>query len=269
MAGLGNDIDAQLPVRSVADGTDERVHVKIVDYNDPGGVDKQAEISEKKVHVRNHSKDSDGNDQEQLLSQEGHTQSNGDYDATTNKRPSSQGLILHDRKDTAETPAEADQNKRPTAVAYDNGVDETIVAMDIALRDEDGVPYSQTNPLPVSFEESEGDEVHDQFESAAAIAKDASDDHIYTVSGGKTLLLEQWGMSSSGHMKAELFVETGVATGIYTLKDVLYGTAACPNDDNCFKRAIKVAAGVRVKITRYNMDNQSQGLNSFINGLER
>lgn len=266
---LGNDIDAQLPVRSVADGTDERVHVKIVDYSDPGGVDKQVEVSEKMVHNKNHGEDSDGTKRPELLSQEGHSLTNGDYDATTNKRPSSNAEILHDRKGTAETPAEADQNQRPTAVTYDNGVDETVVCADISLHDEDGVPYSQTNPLPVSFEESEGDEVHDQMESVAAIAKDASDDQIYTVSGGKTLLLEQWGISSSGHMKAELYVETAVASGIYTLKDVMYGTAACPNDDNCFKRAIKVAAGVRVKVTRYNMDNQSQGLNSFINGLER
>jgi hypothetical protein len=266
---LTNDIDAQLPIRSVADGDDERVHVKIVDYSDPDGVDKQVEVTEKKASVRSHGSDSDGTDQEVLLSQEGHTQSNGDYDATTNKRPSSQGLILHDRKDTAETPAEADQNLRPTGTTYDNGVDETVVVMDIGLRDENGVPYSDTNPLPVSFEESEGDEVHEQFESAAPIAKNASDDQLYTVTSGKTLLLEQWGIASSGHMKAELYVETGVATGIFTLKDVMYGTAACPNDDNAFKRAIKVAGGVQVKITRYNMDNQSMGLNSFINGLER
>jgi hypothetical protein len=266
---LGNDIDSQLPIRSVADGTDERVHVKIVDYDAPDGVDNQVQISEKMVHNKNHGEDSDGTKRPELLSQEGHSTTNGDYDAATNKRPSSSGTILADRKDTAETLVEADQNARPTAVTYDNGVDETVVCADISLHDEDGVPYSQTNPLPVSFEESEGEEVHDQMESVAVIAKDNSDEQIYTVTVLKTLLLEQWGISSSGHMKGELYVETGVATGIYTLKDVMYGTAACPNDDNCFKRAIKVAAGVRVKITRYNMDNQSQGLNSFINGLER
>jgi hypothetical protein len=269
MSGLGNDIDAQLPIRSVADGDDERVHVKIVDYTDPDGVDKQVEVSEKMVHNKNHGEDSDGIKKEQMLSQEGHNLTNGDYDATLNKRPSSQGTILHDRKDTAETPAEADQNVRPTGVTYDNGVDETVVCSDVAIRDEDGVPYSQTNPMPVTFEESEGDEIHEQFESVAAIAKDASDDQIYTVTGGKTFLLEQWGISSSGHMKAELFVETAPASAVFTLKDVLYGTAACPNDDNVLRRGIKVAAGVKVKITRYNMDNQSMGLNSFINGLER
>ena len=63
--------------------------------------------------------------------------------------------------------------------------------------------------------------------------------------------------------------KTGVGTGTFTLKDVLYGTAACPNDDNNLRRPIKVAAGVKVRVTRYNMDNQSMGLNSFINGLER
>lgn len=266
---LTNDIDSQLPIRSVADGDDERVHVKIVDYSDPDGVDKQVEVSEKKASVRSHGSDSDGNDKELLLSQEGHMLTNGDYDATNNKRPSSQATILHDRKNTAELPGEADQNARPTAVTYDNGVDTTVTAADVAIRDENGVPYSANNPLPVSFEESEGDEIHEQFESAAVIAKNASDEQVYTVTAGKVFLLEQWGISSSGHMKAELYVETGALTDTYTLKDVMYGTAACPNDDNCFKRAIKVAAGVRVKVIRYNMDNQSMGLNSFINGLER
>ena len=262
------DIDSQLPIRSVADGTDERVHVKIVDYNDPSGVDKQVEVSEKKVHNRNFNKDSDGNDQEVLVSQEGHSLTNGDYDASLNKRPSSQGQILHDRKNTGEVPAEADQNKRPTAVTYDNGVDETVVAADISLHDEDGVPYSKNNPLPVSIEESEGVELHDHLESASAIAKNNSDEHIYTSVGPEELELEQWGISGSGFMKGELFVETGVATGVFTSKGVLFNSTAMPNASIELKRAIKVATGVKVKIVRTNLDNQSQSMYSFINGLE-
>lgn len=263
-----NDIEAGLPVRSYQDGTDERVLVKIQDGADPGGVDKTAEVSERKVHIRNHSKDSDGNDQEQLLSQEGHSLTNGDYDASLNKRPSSQGLIAHDRKDTAETPAEADQNKRPTAVAYDNGVDETVVCLDMSLHDEDGVPYSVTNPLPVSLEQSEGEEINEHFESATPVTKNNSDDQTYTVTAGKEFQLEQFGVSASGLCKGELFIETGVGTGVFTSKGVLFNSTAMPNAERRLARPIKVAAGVIVKIERTNYDNQAQGLYSFISGLE-
>lgn len=264
---LGNDIESALPIRSKQDA-DERVHSKLVDYVDPNGVDKQLEISEKKAHVRNFGKDSDGADQQVLLSQEGHTQSNGDYDAVSNKRPSSQGLIAHDRKGTGEVPAEADQNQRPTAVVYDNGVDETVVCQDVAIRDEDGVPYSKTNPMPVSIEESEGDEIHSFFESAAAIVKNNTDTHEYTVTAGKEFELEQWSISASGLMKGTLQVETGVGTGIFNIVDVLFNSTANPNAEKSFKRPIKVAAGVKVQIIRLNGDNQAQGMNSTLNGLE-
>lgn len=263
---VGNDIDSQLPVRSVADGTDERVLVKIQDATDPGGVDKGVEVSEKKAHVRNFSKDSDGNDQEVLLSQEGHNLTNGDYDAVSNKRPSSNGSILHDRKNTAELPGEADQNKRPTAVAYDNGVDETVICADVAIRDEDGVPYSKDNPMPVSIEESEGEEILLHLESAAKITKNNSDEQEYTAVG--EFELEQWGISASGYMKGELFLEDGVGAGTFTSKGVIFNSTAQPNAQLLYKRALKVAAGVKIKIERTALDNQSLALYSFMNGLE-
>lgn len=264
---VGNDIDSGLPIRSVADGDDERVHAKLVDYLDPSGVDKQMEISEKKLHIRNFAKDSDGNDQQELLSQEGHSLTNGDYDIALNKRPSSQGLILHDRKGTGELPAEADQNQRPTAVVYDNGVTETVVAQDVALRDENGVPYSKTNPMPCSMEESEGEEIHVSKETAAKIVKNASEDHSYPSVAPVEFELEQWGISASGYMKGELFVETAVASGVFVSKGVLFNSTAQPNASLTFKRAIKVPTGVIVKITMTNLDNKSQALYSFMNGL--
>ena len=263
---VGNDIDSQLPIRSLADGDDERVLVKLQDGADPGGVDKTMEISERKIHNRNFNKDSDGNDQEVLVSQEGHSLNNGDYDAVLNKRPSNNGVILHDRKNTSEVPAEADQNKRPTAVAYDNGVDETIVAADVAIRDEEGIPYSKNNPLPVSIEESEGDEILEHFESLSAITKNNSDEQIYTAIG--EFELEHWGISASGYMKGELFLEDGVAAGTFTSKGVIFNSTANPNADLVIKRALKVLAGVKVKIVRTALDNQAQALYSFMNGLE-
>ena len=265
---VGNDIDSALPVRSYQDGDDERVLIKVQDGDDPSGLESTMSVTEKKAHVRVFGEDSDDADQQMLTSQEGHVQSNGDYDASLNKRPSSQGTILHDRKNTAEVPAEADQNKRPTAVAYDNGVDETVVAADVAIRDEDGVPFSKDNPLPVSIEESEGDEIHDHNESATAITKNNSDNHDYTVTAGKEFELEQWGVGGSGYAKGELQIETGVGTGVFESKDVLFNSTALPSPDRMLKRAIKVAAGVKVRVVRTNIDNQSQAVYSFINGLE-
>jgi hypothetical protein len=263
---VGNDIDSSLPIRSVADGNDERVHVKIVDYTDPSGVDKQVQISEKKVHVRNFSKDSDGNDQEVLLSQEGHIVTNGDYDATSNKRPSSSAAILHDRTATTVQPTEAEQNFRPTGVSYDDGV-AVVNSADVALHDESGVPYSKSNPLPVSIEESEGDEIHVSKETASKITKNNSEDHVYTSVAPVEFELEQWGISASGYMKGELFIETGVGTDTFISKGVLFNSTAMPNANLELKRAIKIATGVKVKIVMTNLDNQSQALYSFMNGL--
>ena len=264
---MSTEIESGLPVRSYQDTVDERVLTKIQDGDSPGGVGKTMEVSEKKAHVRNHGSDSDGADKEQLLSQEGHSLTNGDYDGTLNKRPSSQGQILHDRKGTGASPAEADQNKRPTAVEYDNGVDETIVAGDVAIRDEDGVPFSKTNPLPVSIEESEGDEIH-EFHQTAALTKNSTEDYDYTVTAGKELELEQWAISASGYMQAILKVETGVATGVFEDKDYLYNSTANKAETRSFKRPIKVAAGVKVRITFENWENKTQTLQGFINGLE-
>ena len=242
---VDNDIDSQLPVRSVQDA-DERVQIKVMDYTAPEGADNQLKISEERAHVK----------------------ADGDYEAVGNSEPNSAGLIAHDRKGTGAVPDETDQNSRPTAVTYDNGIDETIVALDMGLRDHNGVPYSITNPLPTSSEESGGSEVHDFNESAAVVAKNAADNHEYTVTALKDLRLEQWGISASGYMKGELQVETAVASGIFVTKDVLFNSTANPSEDRELKRNIKVAAGVKVRVIRYNLDNQSQAVYSFINGIE-
>lgn len=97
--------------------------------------------------------DSDGTKVQLRLSQEGAVNSNGDYDGTVNKKPSSQGQILHDRAATAASPTETSQNLRPTAVEHDDG-STTRVCADMALHDESGAPYSQANPLPISISES-------------------------------------------------------------------------------------------------------------------
>ena len=107
-----------------------------------------------------------------------------------------------------------------------------------------------------------------QFHQTASLAKNGTENFDYTVTALKELELEQWGISASGFMQAILQVETGAATGIFTDKDYLYNSTGTKSLDRSFKRAIKVAAGVKVRIVFENWENQSQTLQGFINGLE-
>ena len=252
------DYDSQLPIRSEADGTDERVLVKIQDGDNPGGANETATVSEKKVHVRIHAEDSDGNDLQPLLSQEGHVQSNGDYDASTNKRPSSQGLIVSDRD---ASPSETTMNKRVTAIA---GEDDTV-CIDIALRDHSGQRYDEQNPLAVFQADDPGIEIS-SFDQGVAIVKDADDDHEYTVSATKSFKRIKAFGSASGKARFELQVETAAAAGTFDTVMVKFNSTANPNVE--FEYNKTVATGVIVKIVRTNLDNQPQDLYSQIEGIE-
>lgn len=253
-----SDYDSQLPVRSKADGTDERVLIKVQDGLDPSGVGKTQEVSEKKAHVRNFSKDSDGVDQEVLLSQEGHTQSNGDYDVTTNKRPSSQGLIVSDRD---ASPDETTMNLRPTAVVGESD----SVCQDIALHDASGQAIDEDNPLAVYVAESPAEEV-DDYDVGVGIVKDAIDAHDYTVTAAKNLKSIEAEGSASGLAKFELQVETAVASGVFNTVSTKFNSTANPNV--FMKHKKKVAAGIKVRVAKKNLDNQPQDLYSEIKGLE-
>lgn len=75
-----SDFDSSLPVKSIQD-LEERVLVKIQDGEDASGVDKSAEVSEKKLHVRVHGQDQGNNDQQVRLNSDGNVtiaNSNGD-----------------------------------------------------------------------------------------------------------------------------------------------------------------------------------------------
>ena len=254
---MATDYNSQLPVRS-KDDIDERVLIKIQDGDTPGGANETMTVSEKKAHVRAHGSDSDGNDLELLLSQEGHTQSNGDYDAANNKRPSSQGLIASDR-DAA--PGETTMNKRPTAVAGDDDK----IALDVAMSDSQGNAITEANPLPTYQAESPGDEL-DDFNDADAVAKDATANHDYTVTALKTLKSIKAPCSASGKARFELQVETGVATGIFIGVAVGFNSTANPNLVLEYKKS--VAAGIIVRVAKTNLDNQAQSLYSQIQGIE-
>lgn len=254
-----SDINSQLPVRSVQD-VDERVLIKIQDGANPGGANETMTVSENKAHTRLFAKDSDGTDKELLLSQEGHVQSNGDYDATSNKRPSSQGLIASDR-DAA--PSEITMNKRPTAIVGDNDK----VALDVAISDSNGNSFTKDNPLYVVPTEDPGVEIQN-FNTAVAIAKNATANHDYTVTALKEFRSLNVEGSASGLAKFELQIEDGPAAGTFTTVMVKFNSTASPNVVFAHKKPIAIAAGVIIRVIKTNLDNQAQDLYSLINGVE-
>lgn len=250
------DYESSLPIMSL-DDADEKVQVKIMDFTDPDGVDKQLEISEKKAHVRNHGKDSDGTDQEVLLSQEGHTQSNGDYDAANNKRPSSQGLISSDR---AAAPDETTMNKRPTSIAGDDDK----VALDVAISDSQGNRIDENNPLAIYLAESPGEEI-DEYDNTE-VAKDGNVDVDYTVTALKTLKSIAVQCSAAVSGRFELLIETGIATGIFTAVATTFVSSSDQKAVMTYKKS--VGPGIKVRVNKLNRDNNASDMYSQLQGLE-
>lgn len=250
------DYDSSLPIRSEADGADERVHVKIVDGATPS---QMATVdSDLNVHVEAHGNDPAGVDRILRTSEQGHAAINGVYDVASNTDPSQVGLVAHTR---AATPGDSDQTKRLTAIT-----NSTVCALDVAIRDEAGAAFSASNPLPVTSVDSEGTEVNDH--SSATVAASGSTNHDYTVTALTTLKLSQVHASASGKMKVVVSVETGVASGSFTTRFVGFNSTANPNVHIPVNENITVAAGVRVRVAKTNLDNQSQDLYSTISGHE-
>lgn len=246
-----------LPVRTEEDGLDGRLHSKIVDYLTPS---QGAEVdTDKNLHVEIHGNDPTGADQVVRTSELGAVTPDGVYDGTNNTKPGNVGLVAHERN---ATPGDAQQTKRLTGVTND-----TVHALDVAIRDESGAPFSSANPLPVVQVESEGDEINDYL-ADSAVAVDTTVNHDYTVTALKTLKLTQILMSASSRGKFEVMVETGVGTGIFTSKAVKFVSVATPNAEWSLREPIDVAAGVKVRVAKTNTDNQAQDMYSTICGHE-
>ncbi len=256
------DYNSGLPIRSEADGVDEKVLVKLVD-GQMGGSHQMAIDADRNAHVEMHGNEPDGTTDIVLqLSQEGRANPRGDYDVSTNTKPASIAQVLHAR--TA-SPAEANQTFRPTGVASSDG--SNAKAADVAIRDEAGNAFTVDNPLPVTWVDSEGTEVND-YKATTDTAAASSDNHDYTVTTLKRLKLSQIQLSASGKCKAELQIEDGIAADTFTTKFVAFNSTANPNASIPVNENITVAAGVRVRVIMTNLDNAAQNLYSTICGHE-
>lgn len=251
-----SDQNTALPVRTEGD-LQQKLQSKIVDFTDP--TKGQIVDSDGNAHAEMHGNDAAGVDRVIKTNEEGNIALDGDYDASTNTNPSSVGLVAHDRH---ATPGAAQQNKRITAVQ--NG---TKVLMDMALHDEDGNPYTPSNPLHVAISDSEGVEIND-YKQATAVAAGATDNHDYTVTAAKTLKLSKIMASASGKIKVEVQIETAPASGTYASKFVKFNSTAEPNLDFDIKELITVPAGTKVRVIITNREPQAQDVYSTISGHE-
>ena len=257
------DYNSGLPVRSEADGADERVQTKIVDATSPDT--QQMEVdSDNNAHVEVHgNRADDGADVVLNLSEEGKPNPRGDYEVDDNSEPASIGMVAGARSANNDR---TDQTEHLTSVEDSGG---TVRALDMSLHDEDGEAYSLTNPLPVAISESEGDEVCD-YNTSAAVVKDASVNHDYTVTAATTFIGSRIWASGSGKMKVEVQLETAPAAGTYNTAFVAFNSTSNPNIDIPLdKICAKQVAGAIVRIVMTNRDNQAQDLYSTLVGIER
>lgn len=139
--------------------------------------------------------------------------------------------------------------------------------LDVALRDGSGGLYSITNPVPVAVTaDLTGTEIC-SYNTAATIAAGATSNHDYTVTAGKTFLLNQIEASASGKMKIEVQVEGPSNT--FTTKFVQFNSTAETNMSIHITSTIAVAAGLRVRVIRTNREVlSSQYVYSTILGQE-
>jgi hypothetical protein len=139
----------------------------------------------------------------------------------------------------------------------------------IRVHDEDNIPYSQSNPMPVSIEESEGEELHIPNEAVDVVKDGGTANHDYVVTPGKTLQTTAVDYAGSGRMRAEVLVETAVASGVFTSKMVKFTSTSRPSGKMIFEPALKVGAGITIRVKVDNLDNQDQSLYSTIQGVEK
>jgi hypothetical protein len=254
-----SDIPSGMPVRTEADGTDERLHAKLVDGAVPAQM--MTVDTDLNAHVETHGNDPAGVDRVIRTSELGALTPDGVYDAADNTKPGNLALIVHERN---AAPGDAQSTIRATGI--NSSVNTGVWAQDVAIRDENGNPFTAANPLPVTNVDSEGTEVNDY--NTASLAAAASGNHDYTVTALMTLKLSAiWG-SASGKLKIEVQIETAAASGTFVTRFVGFNSTANPNIDLPIKENISVVAGARVRVIRTNLDNQPQSVYTTISGHE-
>lgn len=167
------------------------------------------------------------------------------------------------------------------AVNADGSINSVVTATNLDIRDlthvsdsvkvGDGTDFLAVNAdgsINVVVSDSSPGTPINNYNTAAALAAAASSNHDYTVTALMTLNLNQVWASASGKLKIQVQIETGVATGVFNTFFVGFNSTAAPQIDLDINNAPAVAAGVRVRVIRTNLDNQAQDVYSTISGFE-
>ena len=254
------DYDSSLPIRSEADGTDERVHVKIVDGVASPSVNKVQVDGDNNLHVEIHGNDPGGSDRVVRTSEQGSVVVDGVYGALTNSDPANIGLVAAVR---AAAPADADQTQRLTAKT--GTVDTDVRALDVSLHDQLGNAYTQANPLPVSISDITAGSTEILVFDTGTVVAGGTRSYTYTVSAGKKFVMQKISAAASGKMKMQ--VSTGTI-GAETLKVVKFNSTASPNVEYKFESPQSLADTQDLVVVLSNYDNQSQDVYLTIEGYE-
>jgi len=131
-----------------------------------------------------------------------------------------------------------------------------------------GANVSATNPVPVSFSSAPLGTPVNNYNTVASVASNASSNHIYTITTGKTFQGKKIWASASGLMKIEVRVSPDGST--YSTLWVGFNSTANPNitidmDEMVF---LESGTGSTIEVIRTNLDKQSQDVYSTISGTE-
>jgi hypothetical protein len=146
-----------------------------------------------------------------------------------------------------------DLDIRNLSAAQDNVAIRDAGGDELAINTDGSINVVLSNDVP-------GTEICDRKTTASVVAN-ASTNHDYTVTAGKTLTLEGAQAAGSGKIKVQILVN-----GVIKFDD--FNSTANPSIKVPMYRMVKATAGQVVRVTITNLDNQPQDLYSTIMGSE-
>jgi hypothetical protein len=105
----------------------------------------------------------------------------------------------------------------------------------------------------------------DDYQTSAAVAVSGTANHDYTVTAGKTLIVNRIWASASGRIKVTVIIDPA---GSPATKFVAFNSTANPNIDIPVNGDVEVAAGVVIRVQIENCDEDAQDVYSTILGDE-
>lgn len=129
------------------------------------------------------------------------------------------------------------------------------------LFDENGVPFSSSNPLPVYVSDNEGSELHD-YNAAVAVASNASIDHTYT-NATNVVKVKGLVLSASGEAKFDILVGP---TGSEVAKFTFFVEDGFKNAAITLPSPLTLNIGDNLIVRKYNRDDDPQDIYSTIVG---